>query len=264
MNLCVNARDAMPEGGKLTIEARNIILDGLFAAMVQDAKAGPYVCVRVTDTGMGIAPENLDRVFEPFFTTKGPGNGTGLGLATVLGILRGHQGFVRMDSRVGHGTTLELFFPAAREAVTAPMTRREAALPRGRGELVLVVDDEAASRESLRRLLEAYGYQVIVAADGAAGLAAFSQSRDKVQVVLTDMMMPLMNGPAMIHALRSLDPRLSILGMSGLLELQGGKGLEQVELSAVLAKPFTAGELLRVLRATLGASGTTPSSKGAE
>lgn len=264
MNLCVNARDAMPEGGKLTIEAKNMIVDELFAAMVQDAKAGPYVSVRITDTGTGIAPEILDKVFEPFFTTKGPGKGTGLGLATVLGILRGHQGFIRVDSRVGRGTTFELYFPAAREAVTAPIMRREAALPRGQGELILVVDDEAALRESLCRLLQAYGYQVIVAADGAAGLAAFSQSREKVQVVLTDMMMPLMNGPAMIHALRSLDPSLSILGMSGLLELQGGKGLEQVELSAVLAKPFTASELLRVLRAALDVSGTRPASRGPE
>jgi PAS domain S-box-containing protein len=156
MNLCVNARDAMPEGGTLTLAAENVTLDAARAAMTPNAKAGEYVRVSVTDTGTGIPPEHVDRIFDPFFTTKEIGKGTGLGLATVLGIVRGHGGFVRVNSRVGQGTTFELCFPASPEVKAAATPEREVPPPRGQGELILVVDDEAAVRETVRQTLEKY------------------------------------------------------------------------------------------------------------
>jgi PAS domain S-box-containing protein len=258
MNLCVNARDAMPDGGTLTLAANNVTVDESFASMTPGARLGPHVCLTVTDTGTGIAPENLDHIFDPFFTTKEIGQGTGLGLATVLGIVRGHEGFVRVDSRLGHGTTFALYFPASPLAPAAHIARREAQPPRGQGELILVVDDEAALCDSLRRTLENHGYRVVTTSHGGEGLAAFSLHRTTLRAVLTDMMMPVMNGPAMINRLRAIDPHLPILGMSGLPERKAVRGFEQVQLSALLEKPFTGEELLRVLHAVLQASVAAP------
>ena len=254
MNLCVNARDAMPEGGTLTMAAKNVTVDSVFAAIAPEAKPGLYVCVSVTDTGTGITPQNLEHIFDPFFTTKETGKGTGLGLATVLGIVRGHEGFVRVESVPGSGTTFDLYFPASPGAKPVPAESPNEPPPRGQGELILVVDDESTVRDSLRRTLESHGYQVLAATHGKEGLSVFERHRDGIRAVLTDMMMPVMGGPAMITALRALDPKVEVLGMSGLPERRGVKGLEQVEISAMLTKPFDGGDLLRTLRATLDRS----------
>jgi CheY-like chemotaxis protein len=171
---------------------------------------------------------------------------------------------VQVDSRLGHGTTFELYFPAAPQAPAAHMADREAMPPRGQGELILVVDDEATVCDSLRRTLETYGYRVITASHGVEGLAAFSSHRTAVRAVLTDMMMPTMNGPAMINGLRAIDPGLPILGMSGLPDRNGVKGFEQVELSGLLSKPFSGNELLRVIYTTLKARGAEASPERAE
>ncbi len=264
MNLCVNARDAMPDGGRLTMGAKNVVVDAALAAMTPTARPGPYVRVSVADTGAGIAPENLDRIFDPFFTTKEVGKGTGLGLATVLGILRGHEGFVRVDSRLGYGTTFELYFPASPEAQAADTPDRPAPPPGGQGELILVVDDEAAIRNVVRSTLERHGYRVIMAAEGAEGLAVFSQPRAEVRAVLADMMMPVMNGPSMIYALRAIEPRLVVVGMTGMAERTGVRGLENLDLSALLMKPFSNDELLSALHATLLPSRATAAPDGAK
>jgi CheY-like chemotaxis protein len=255
LNLCVNARDAMPGGGTLTMRARNVTVDAAFAAMVPEAKPGRFVCVSVADTGTGITPDNMEPIFDPYFTTKEIGKGTGLGLATVLGIVRGHEGFVQVKSVPGRGTTFDLYFPASLETGAAPKGTSDEPSPRGQGELILVVDDEATVRDGLRRTLEVHGYQVVTATHGEEGLAVFDRHRAGLRAILTDMMMPVMGGPAMIHALRLLDSRVPILGMSGLLEQQGGTGFEQVRLSAMLTKPFSGGELVRALRSTLGEPG---------
>jgi PAS domain S-box-containing protein len=247
MNLCVNARDAMPDGGTLTLEAKNVNVDEAFATRTPGARPGPHVCVSVSDTGTGIAPEHLDRIFDPFFTTKEIGKGNGLGLATVLGIVRGHEGFVRMSTLEGKGTTFDLYFPAVPQAAPPNSPAPEAPVPHGHGELILVVDDEAAVRDGLRRTLEVHGYQVVTATQGAEGLTVFAQHKKNVRAVLTDMMMPVMNGPNMITALRHIEPQLVILGMTGLPERNGIKGLEGLELAALLTKPFNGEELLRVL-----------------
>ena len=255
MNLCVNARDAMPGGGTLTMVAKNVTVDEAFAAMSPGAKPGLYTCVSVADTGTGIPPDDLDRIFDPFFTTKELGKGTGLGLSTVLGIVRGHEGFVRVHSRLGQGTTFDLYFPASPKTEAASTPNPEALPPQGQGELILVVDDEESVRNSVRHALEAHGYRVVTAAHGAEGLAVFSQHRAQVRAVVSDMMMPVMDGPEMINALRALDPDLLILGMSGLPERTGVKGYEHVELAGLLVKPFPGKELLRVLHAALHAPG---------
>ena len=255
MNLCVNARDAMPEGGDLRMGAKNVSVDESFARMTPGAQPGPYVCVSVTDTGTGIPPENLARIFDPFFTTKEIGKGTGLGLSTVLGIVRGHGGFMRVDSRLGRGTTFEVYFPATPQAPAAEAAVVPLKAPRGQGELILVVDDEAMVRDVLHRTLEIHGYRVVTANDGAQGLAAFFCHRAEVRAILTDMMMPVMNGPTMVNALRAHEPGLPILGMTGLTERTGVKDLEHLSLAALLAKPFSGDELLRTVHDSLQAAG---------
>ena len=261
MNLCVNARDAMPEGGTLTLAAENVTFDEAFAGLTPDAKPGNYVCLSVSDTGTGIPADQLDRIFDPFFTTKAIGKGTGLGLPTVLGIVRGHGGFVRVNSQVGRGTTIELYLPAVPDAKGTGPTQAEARAPRGQGELILVVDDEAGIRSIVQRTLEKHGYRVLLASEGAEALARFAPYRGEVRAVLTDMMMPGMDGPALVRALRQVDPRLPILGMTGLAERVGVSGLESLDLPVVLTKPFPGVRLLAALHealATRSAVGVTP------
>lgn len=251
LNLCVNARDAMPEGGILSLEARNETVDEAFAARTPGSRSGHYVCVSVSDTGTGIAPENLDKIYDPFFTTKEIGKGTGLGLATVLGIVRGHEGFMRVNSRVGHGTTFELYFPASPEIQMAVLADRVVQPPCGQGELILVVDDEALVRDAIRRILEGQGYSVVIASQGEEGLEVFSRYRAEIRAVITDMMMPVMSGQKMVAALQAMEPRLLVLGMTGLSERKDVQSLENLHLSALLSKPFTGDELLQVLSTAL-------------
>jgi PAS domain S-box-containing protein len=251
MNLCVNARDAMPAGGTMTLAAENQTVDKALAEVTPDARPGAHVCVSVTDTGTGIQPEQLERIFDPFFTTKEIGKGTGLGLPTVLGIVRGHGGFVRVDSRVGRGTRFELFLPASTEANAVATPDREPPPPRGQGELILVVDDEAAVRVVVRRMLEVFGYQVLAAEEGNEALILFGQRRAEIKAVIADMMMPGMDGPALVQALRRLEPRLPILIMTGLAERAGIKGLEDLELPQLLTKPFAPPALLVALHDAL-------------
>ncbi len=253
MNLCVNARDAMSYGGTLTLAAKNLTLDEAFAAMMSGAKPGPYVCVSVTDTGMGIPPENLDRIFDPFFTTKEIGKGTGLGLATVLGIARGHGGFVLVNSQTGKGTTFELYLPASLETKAAALPERETLPPRAGGELILVVDDETGVRGVVQRALEKHGYRVVPAAEGAEAMGLFARHRAEIRAVLTDMMMPEMDGPSLVRALRHLEPQLPILGMTGVGEKADIKGLETLDLLVLLTKPFNSVTLLGVLHQALAA-----------
>src|SRR2546422_6496534 len=180
------------------------------------AKAGPYVVIRVSDTGTGMPPGVIDKIFDPFFTTKEVGKGTGLGLSTVLGIVKSHGGFVNVYSEVGKGTRFSVYLPAA-ETVQGAEPAQVEAVPTGQGELVLVVDDEATIREITKATLEAHGYRIVTAADGAEALALYAQHRDQIRLVLTDMMMPVMDGPATIRALRNLDPQIPIIAASGLV-----------------------------------------------
>ena len=254
MNLCVNARDAMPEGGVLTLEASNIVLSEAAAGKIPGAQPGSYACLRVTDTGTGIPPEIEAKIFEPFFTTKGVGKGTGLGLSTVLAIVRSHGGFVRIATKVGHGSTFELFLPAttAEQAVV----KKESATPwpHAHGEGILVVDDEAAVREVARQALAEFGYRVITTGGGAEALTMFRERRQDIQLVLTDMMMPEMDGPTFVSALRLIDPAVRIIGITGMSDTASMDAMKTLALSAVLAKPITIERLLAVIQDALPVS----------
>jgi two-component system, cell cycle sensor histidine kinase and response regulator CckA len=246
MNLCVNARDAMPGGGRLTLAAENRWLDETAARAHPDARPGPYVQLRVADTGTGIPPAILDRIFDPFFTTKEIGKGTGLGLSTVLGIVRGHGGFLTVASEVGRGTEFTICLPAADTSATGPGEEEQPPECPGRGELILVVDDEASIRELARATLTAQGYRVQTAREGTEAVALYARLRTEVQLVLTDMMMPVMDGPATIRALRQLAPDVRILATSGLAV---APAVGQAD--AFLPKPFAAHDLLAAVRQVL-------------
>ena len=217
MNLCVNARDAMPHGGLLKLTANNHLIDENYVLMNPHAKVGEFLRIAVSDTGTGMDRAIIDRIFEPFFTTKPTGEGTGLGLSTTLTIVESHGGFLDVDSEIGRGTRMTIYLPASTDArprsETVETIKR---LPAGRGELVLVVDDEDSIRQITRSTLETFGYQVLTAADGTEALALFAQHRDKVAVVITDTMMPFMDGVATIRALKKLRPNLKIISASGL------------------------------------------------
>lgn len=253
MNLCVNARDAMPEGGILEISAKNQWIDTHYARMNLEAKVGPYLVIIVSDTGIGISREILDRIFEPFFTTKELGKGTGLGLASVLGIIRSHGGFVNVYSEVGKGTQFQVYLPVtANEADFLPTEHHESLT--GHGEVILVVDDEDAIREITKNSLEAHGYNVLVASDGIEAIALYTQHKNEISVVLVDMMMPSMDGPTAIRVLQKINPQVKIIAVSGLVS--NHKMLELVgnSVKTFLPKPYTSTELLKNLHVVLSAN----------
>jgi PAS domain S-box-containing protein len=253
MNLCVNAVDAMPQGGRLTLAAQNVSLDETYAAQHAEARPGPFVRLRVIDTGVGIPPDVLERVFDPFFTTKGPGKGTGLGLATVRGIVKAHGGFLAVYSEVGKGTEFSAYLPAAEGAPAAPEEERRRELPAGRGELILVADDEASFRQVAKVTLETFGYRVLTAADGVEAVAIYARQPAEIHAVLADMRMPLLDGAALIRVLHKLNPRVRVVASSG----RAGNGpageAAGLNVRAFLQKPYTAEALLRTLREVLDA-----------
>jgi two-component system cell cycle sensor histidine kinase/response regulator CckA len=249
MNLCLNARDAMPNGGTLSIRARNILITAADSAANLGLPAGPYLFVEVSDTGTGIPPEIQAKVFEPFFTTKEMGKGTGLGLSTVAAIVRNHGGRINLYSEAGRGASFKVYFPALRDALEEAAAEIPAGQYDGNGEWILVVDDEAAVRDIARLTLETHGYRVLEARDGAEGVAVFAQHRREIRVVISDMDMPIMNGAAMMRSLETIDPQVRIICASGLIPTsRAPQNRVPNPLRPVLPKPYTAGELLRTVR----------------
>ena len=258
LNLCVNARDAMPEGGQLSLSAENIEFDRISARIHPDAKAGAYVVVSVVDNGQGIRPEVINHVFEPFFTTKATGKGTGLGLSTVLGIVKSHGGFVTVESDPGIQTIFKVYLPATTEPA-APTTGGAAApLPMGAGELILVVDDEAPVREAVTHALEKKGYRVICAGNGEEAIRLLIPDRGAVRLVVTDMMMPEMGGLALIRAIRVIEPKIKIIACSGLEQEEVHAELARLGVEDFLPKPFGPAQLLQAVNRALQATGTGP------
>jgi PAS domain S-box-containing protein len=251
MNLCVNARDAMTDGGMMTLEAENFNMDESYVAMVPEAQVGEYVMLKVSDTGTGIPREILGKIFDPFFTTKATGKGTGLGLSTSLGIVRSHGGFIKVESEPGRGTTFQVFLPATTEGLLDQSVSRPTNLPRGNGELILIVDDEAGVREVTKTVLVRQGYEVIVAADGTEALAAFAKHLDKVSLVVTDVVMPHIDGVALTRALRKLNPDLRVVAATGHTQNHRAAELRSLEVKGFLNKPFTAEMLLKVVNKAL-------------
>jgi CheY-like chemotaxis protein len=252
LNLAVNARDAMPHGGTLTLTAANLTIDAQYAGTSPEAKAGPYVLLQVTDTGLGIPPAVRERIFEPFFTTKEPGKGTGLGLATVYTVVKSHGGFLSVESEVGRGTTFKIYLPSDPAKIASPSLHPFAGdLPRGHGELVLVVDDEFSIRHITQKTLEAFGYRVLTASDGAEAVALYAKQAQQIAVVLTDMMMPVMDGAATIQVLLRINPGIRIILASG---IDSGDNVARARNAGVkdfLPKPYTAETLLKLIREVL-------------
>jgi CheY-like chemotaxis protein len=251
MNLCINARDAMPDGGILSISAENYFIDENYARMNIETKAGSYVVISVSDTGIGIPPKILDRIFEPFFTTKEFGKGTGLGLSTVLAIVKSHGGFINVYSEVGKGTTFRVYLPSIK---TEPQNIKEEQLELliGQEELVLVAEDEDSIREVTVSTLEEYGYNVLAANDGADAVALYAQNKDKIKVVLMDMMMPVLDGHASIKAIRKINHGVKIIAVSGLAEKDKLAKIADTRVQAFLPKPYTAERLLKTIRDVIG------------
>jgi two-component system cell cycle sensor histidine kinase/response regulator CckA len=252
MNLGVNARDAMPDGGILSISAENVFIDENFAHINIEARVGRYIVIAVTDTGTGIPPKIMDRMFEPFFTTKEHGKGTGLGLSTALGIVKSHGGFINVYSEVGNGTTFKVYLPAITTTETQKAEEPTRELVTGHGELILIVDDEDQIRDITSSALKTHGYSVLTASNGMEAITLYEQNREEIKLVLMDMMMPVMDGLVGIQELRKINPELKIIAASGLTEkdkLTRAAGT----VNAFLPKPYTTGRLLITIHEVLGA-----------
>jgi PAS domain S-box-containing protein len=252
LNLCVNARDAMPQGGTLAITLDNVTIDDTYAGMNPDSQPGAYLALQVADTGTGIPRDIQERIFEPFFTTKEIGKGTGLGLSTTMAIVKSHGGFINLYSEEGKGTKFKVYLPASTGDSAVPESAQAAAaLPRGNQELVLVVDDEEAIRKITKNTLERFGYRVLLARNGAEAVATYAQKQREVAVVLTDMAMPIMDGPTTIAALKSMNPAVRIIAASGLTSHEGVAKAVGMGIEHFLPKPYTAKNILEVLNKVL-------------
>jgi PAS domain S-box-containing protein len=252
LNLCVNARDAMPAGGKLSIHLENIVVDDVYAEANPGLCAGSYVLITVADTGSGIPKAIQSRVFEPFFTTKNPGAGTGLGLSTSLGIIKSHGGFINCYSEPGQGTAFKVYLPAGVKPAVTKNISPPADLSHGRNQLVLVVDDEEPIRKVAQAVLEHAGYRCLLAADGSEAIAIFSARSQEIAAIITDIAMPVMDGTSAAAVFTSTNPGVVIIGSSGLdtgMEMAAGAGIKYF-----IRKPYTADAMLRTLDRALKSS----------
>ena len=247
LNLCVNARDAMPHGGRLTVNVKNIVIDESLALRYAEARCGRYLEIEVRDTGTGMPPDIQQKIFDPFFTTKAPGKGTGLGLSTVYTIVKHHHGFISMNSIVGEGTVFQIYIPASSEVATTTVPSLPESIPQGNKESILVVDDEVAIQQICEETLRFYNYDVITANNGAECISKFIQKGMKCTVVLMDMMMPVMGGKTAGAAIRKIDPNIRIVGMSGLMTETLDENDERI-FDHFLRKPFTGKELMDALQ----------------
>jgi PAS domain S-box-containing protein len=252
LNLAVNARDAMIKGGCLGVETTEITLDTATASLIPNAAPGRYVCLRVTDTGGGISPEILPRIFEPFFTTKEPGKGTGLGLASDFGIVQQHHGWINVENLPGQGVTFCIYLPASNEKSPASVSEANSAKPRGGTETVLIVEDETAVRRSISMLLEWHGYKILEAANAADALIIWPQYREKVALLLTDLVMPGEFGGQELGRRLKLDRLdLKVIFISGYSSEIAGRDLQLRPGDAFVQKPFAAEHLLETVRRCL-------------
>lgn len=261
MNLCVNARDAMKEGGKLTLHAANEEIDDRQASHHPSAKPGMYVRITVEDTGVGIPSDILESIFDPFVSTKSSGQGTGLGLSTTMSIVKNHKGFLRVDSEVGNGSRFHVYLPAVGSGAPPGLERAPETLPHGHGEAILVIDDEASICEIIKATLEAHGYEVLTANEGTQAVALYAQHGESINVVLTDMMMPVMDGMTTIRVLNRMNPDVRIIAFTGMAP--EGAHAEARELGAMawIQKPFSASKLLSTIEEVLARPSSPPPSQ---
>ncbi len=253
MNLAINARDAMPDGGQLIIETENIILDQAYCSGHIEATAGPYVLLSVSDTGQGMDRKTLERIFEPFYTTKGPGKGTGLGLAMVYGIVKQHHGYITCYSEPGIGTTFKIYFPSL---VSATVSEQSAPSiePRGGSETILLVDDEESVRSIGEELLREAGYKVIAAGNAREALAIFEEKKDGIALIILDLIMPEMGGKECLEELMKIDPDVKVLICSGYSANGAAKSVTEIGAKGFIRKPYNLNEILTQIREILGPS----------
>jgi PAS domain S-box-containing protein len=255
LNLAVNARDAMPRGGILSLAAENLMLDHAEASLRPGLEPGPHVLFKISDTGTGIAPEIAAKIFDPFFTSKGPEKGSGLGLSTVLGIVKSHKGHVEFESKVGHGTEFRVYLPAEQGLPRSVPDKQGAAdaLPKGSGELILIVDDEEAVRSVTQRILESSGYRTLIATTGAEAVACYRKKGYEISVVLTDLHMPDMGGVEAIAVLRQINPDVKIIVVTGAGSALGAPAPVEMGVQGYIKKPFEVAHLLVTLQNVLQA-----------
>jgi two-component system cell cycle sensor histidine kinase/response regulator CckA len=250
MNLAVNARDAMPGGGTLSFDVRRITVDDSFPHFNIDASPGRYIVVSIEDTGFGMEKDTVDRIFDPFFTTKATGQGTGLGLSTSISIVRSHGGFINVYSEPGRGSRFSVYVPAEEGGIEEGDGDVATDYPKGIGEQILVVDDEEKILSVTRATLEKFGYRVLTARNGSEAVETFTEYKGRIDAVLTDMAMPLMDGETAIREIRRIDPSAKIIAASGLAsDFASDPGSPGVE--AFLSKPFTAEVLLKTIAEVL-------------
>jgi CheY-like chemotaxis protein len=255
LNLCINSRDAMPNGGKLTLTASNVQVDELQSSFGSEFKPGPYTLITVADSGTGIPAAILDKIFDPFFTTKDPGRGTGLGLSTVLGIVKSHAGFLNVRSREGEGTTFEVYLPASPTGEANSAVPSVPTIPRGKDELILIVDDETSIRNAMQMTLETHGYRTLTAENGIEAVALYAEHRGEIKLLMTDLMMPLMDGLILVRTIKKMDPRAKIIAVTGIGSArsldQRRAELANMEVEMILHKPFPGDRLLELVHRTL-------------
>jgi len=251
LNLCINARDAMPQGGQLVLSGANVQLDEAATRHFAPAKPGPYVMMSVRDSGAGIPPEIITRIFDPFFTTKEIGKGTGLGLATVMGIVRGHHGVITVESEPGRGADFRVYLPAGEAPEIAAPPAHQGPEIRGQGELILLVDDEEVIRRATGQVLESSGFRVVTAANGEEAVRIFTARRAGIRLVVTDVMMPAMDGLTLARALHVLEPTLPIIACSGLDQQDRSEEFARYGVVALLGKPLSVATLLEAVRRAL-------------
>jgi CheY-like chemotaxis protein len=250
MNLCVNARDAMPEGGTLTIETQEVTLDEDFCAIHSWANPGRYAVLSVSDTGCGMPPDILEHIFEPFFTTKEREKGTGLGLATVYGIIKQHNGLIDVSSELHRGTVFRLYWPLSETAQRATPAAVEPPIPGGKETILLAEDDEMV-RWLAKRMLEQAGYTVLMAENGEEAVALYQQQGDRIALAVMDVVMPKTSGYEAYTQMLALRPGLRVLFASGYSEKVIPAGILADERLPLIQKPFTRAVLLRAVRETL-------------
>jgi two-component system, cell cycle sensor histidine kinase and response regulator CckA len=261
LNLCVNARDAMPNGGTLRLRAENRVLDLTAVNAIEGGRPGLFLVLHIEDTGTGISPEILAHMWEPFFTTKENGKGTGLGLSTVRGIIENHHGFIEVVTAPGKGSSFRVFLPAAEGTTVDGLNTPSRLLPPGKGELILVVDDERHIRDMTMTMLTRNGYRVILAADGAEAAIVFAQRATEIRLVITDLHMPNLDGAMLGRALRRINPKAKMLVVSGLSSDLGSRPDYKPEEFAdgFLHKPFKPEALLAKVHELLGPSAVSGS-----
>ena len=256
LNLCINARDALPQGGHISIEARQVVIEPSSPIPRRHLNPGSYVRIYVADDGVGMPAHIINRIFEPFFTTKGIGEGTGLGLSVIHSIVESHRGIIEVTSEVGKGSRFSVYLPATTAPAGQEGIRARPAIARGRQELILVVDDEESIRLLMKEILQSYDYRVLTAENGIAALELYKGQQENIACVLTDMVMPGLDGSATIRAIRELNATVPIIALSGLATDESSLGVGiNAAIQAIVLKPFTAMQLLEAVHTVLSDEG---------